>query len=147
MEKTYNLNDLALMTGFTTRTLRNYLLTGVLKGEKIDGVWRFTPEDLDRFFSEPFVKEGIRIKRSAVVFDFLAVKDKKGARTCVILDIPATLKEGNAISAFFCDKMNDASDVVFTFDWDKGFCRVILSGDAEQVSALVRAYNERDFAA
>lgn len=145
MEKTYNLNDLALMTGFTTRTLRNYLLSGVLKGEKIDGVWRFTPEDLDRFFSEPFVKEGIRIKRSAVVFDFLACKDRKKARTCVILDIPATLKQANAISSFFCDKMNDASDVVFTFDWDKGFCRVILSGDAEQVAALVRAYREREF--
>lgn len=146
MEKNYNLNDLALMTGFTTRTLRNYLLSGVLKGEKIDGVWRFTPEDLDRFFSEPFVKEGIRIKRSAVVFDFLACKDRKTARTCAILDIPATLKQANAISAFFCDKMNDACDVVFTFDWDKGFCRVILSGDAEQVAALNRAFREKRFA-
>ena len=147
MEKKYNLNDLALMTGFTTRTLRNYLLGGILKGEKIDGVWRFSEEDLDAFFKEPFVKEGIRIKRSGVVFDFLAAKGAKTARTCAILDVPADLKEGRAISTFFCDKMNDASDVVFAFDWDKGFCRVILSGDAEQVSALVRAYNERDFAA
>ena len=78
MEKKYNLNDLALMTGFTTRTLRNYLLGGILKGEKIDGVWQFSDEDLDRFFAEPFVKEGIRIKRNGVVFDFLAAKQ----RTC-----------------------------------------------------------------
>ena len=147
MEKKYNLNDLALMTGFTTRTLRNYLLGGILKGEKIDGVWQFSDEDLDRFFAEPFVKEGIRIKRNGVVFDFLAAKGAKTARTCVVLDVPATLKEGNAISRFFCDKMNDASDVVFTFDWEKGCCRVILSGDAEQVAALVRAFNETDFTA
>lgn len=143
MEKKYNLNDLALMTGFTTRTLRNYLLGGILKGEKIDGVWRFSEEDLDAFFKESFVKEGIRIKRSGVVFDFLAAKGAKTARTCAILDVPADLKEGRAISTFFCDKMNDASDVVFTFDWDKGVCRVILAGDAEQVAGLVRAFNER----
>ena len=146
MEKKYNLNDLALMTGFTTRTLRNYLLGGILKGEKIDGVWRFSEEDLDAFFKEPFVKEGIRIKRSGVVFDFLAAKGAKTARTCAILDVPADLKEGRAISTFFCDKMNDASDVVFTFDWDKGVCRVILAGDAEQVAKLVRAFNEREIA-
>lgn len=146
MEKKYNLNDLALMTGFTTRTLRNYLLGGMLKGEKIDGVWRFSEEDLDAFFKEPYVKEGIRIKRSGVVFDFLAEKGAKTPRTCVILDVPASLKEGRAISTFFCDKMNDASDVVFTFDWDKDLCRVILSGDAEQVAKLVRAFNEREIA-
>ena len=37
MEK-YNLNDLAMMTGFTTRTLRNYLNQGLLEGEKENGV-------------------------------------------------------------------------------------------------------------
>jgi hypothetical protein len=30
MEQTYNLNELAIMTGFTTRTLRNYLNQGLL---------------------------------------------------------------------------------------------------------------------
>ena len=34
MEETYSLNDLAMMTGFTTRTLRNYLTQGLLNGEK-----------------------------------------------------------------------------------------------------------------
>lgn len=146
MEKKYNLNDVALMTGFTTRTLRNYLLGGILKGEKIDGVWHFSEEDLDAFFKEPYVKEGVRIKQSGVVFDFLAGKGAKTARTCAILDVPAKLKEGREISTFFCDKMNDASDVVFTFDWDKDVCRIILAGDAEQVAGLVRAFNERKIA-
>ena len=144
MEKTYNLNDLALMTGFTTRTLRNYLLGGILKGEKIDGVWQFSGEDLDRFFNEPFVKEGLRIKRSGVVFDFLSERNKKSARTCTVLDVPAGLKAANKISAFFCDKMNDAEDVTFTFDWDKGCCRIILSGAAEGVYALVKAFYENE---
>ena len=146
MEKKYNLNDLALMTGFSTRTLRNYLVGGILKGEKTDGVWRFSDEELDAFFSDPYVKEGIRIKRNGVVYDFLAGNGRTGARTCTILDVPCSLVTANRISAFFCDKMNDASGVTFTFDWHKGFCRVILTGDAEEVMKLVRAYEDAKFA-
>ena len=145
MERKYNLNDLALMTGFSTRTLRNYLLGGILKGEKVDGVWRFSDEELDAFFGDPYVKEGIRIKRNGVVYDFLAGNGKNGARTLTILDLPVSLKKANKISAFFCDKMNDATGVSFTFDYGKGACRVILSGDGNEVAKLLRAYEETPF--
>ena len=134
MERKYNLNDLALMTGFSTRTLRNYLLGGILKGEKVDGVWRFSDEELDAFFNDPYVKEGLRIKRNGVVYDFLADRTKKTARTCTVLDIPATLGRANRISAFFCDKMNDASDVVFTFDYAHGKYSVSINGEPLSVN-------------
>ena len=142
MNGTYNLNDLAMMTGFTTRTLRNYMNQGLLKGEKTDGVWRFTAEDVDRFFAEPFVKEGLRIKRNSVVFDFLADRKKKNARTCAVLDVPAARTKGMEISRFFCDLMNDAEDTMFTFDWDSGMCRIILSGAEDQVAKMLKAYYE-----
>lgn len=140
MDGRYSLNDLALMTGFTTRTLRNYLNQGLLNGEKQNGMWQFTAEEIDRFFREPFVKEGLRIKRNGTVFDFMANKSKTQARSCVILDIPASVKKGNEISAFFCDRMNDVEDVVFNYGWDNGSCRVILSGAAGPVAELMRAY-------
>ncbi len=145
MERTYNLNDLALMTGFTTRTLRNYLNQGLLSGNKKDGIWQFTAEDTARFFSEPFVKEGLRIKRSSVVFDFMADRSKNGERSCVILDIPASAKKGAAISAFFCGKMNDAVDVSFNYGRDNGVCRVILAGAADSVSDIMKAYCAAEF--
>ena len=144
MEK-YNLNDLAMMTGFTTRTLRNYLNQGLLEGEKENGVWQFTPEQLDRFFSEPFVKEGLRIKRSSAVFDFLADRDRKTARTCVILDLHADRRKGDAVSAFFCREMREASDLQFSYGWDKGLARVILTGDAEAVAKILKAYYSAEF--
>ena len=140
MDKKYNLNDLALMTGFTTRTLRNYLNQGILNGEKANGMWQFTAEEIERFFQEPFVKEGLRIKRSSAVFDFLADRNKKQERSCMILDIPASAKKGNDISKFFCDKMNDVEDVVFNYGWDNGICRVILSGAADPVANILKAY-------
>ena len=145
VEKTYNLNDLALMTGFTTRTLRNYLNQGLLKGKKENGIWQFTAEEIDRFFNEPFVKEGLRIKRSSLVFDFMADRNKKGERTCIVLDFPATLKKGNEISAFFCDKMCDASDASFNYGWDNGICRVILAGAADSVAEIMKQYYAAEF--
>ena len=136
MERTYNLNELAMMTGFTTRTLRSYLIQGLLHGSKVNGAWQFTPEDLDRFFSEPFVRDGLRIKRNNAVYDFLADRKKQSPRACVVLDLPASAEEGREISAFFCAQMN----ANFTFDRNGGVCRVILTGAQEQVAKIMQAY-------
>ena len=140
MEKTYDLNELAMMTGFTTRTLRSYLSKGLLKGNMTDGKWQFTAEDLDAFFHEPYIREGMRIRRNSTVFDFLADTDKKGKRACLILDLPVSLAEGQKISSFFCNEMQKAEDVFFTFGHDRGQCRVILSGDLKQVMRIAEAY-------
>lgn len=140
MDKHYDLNELAMMTGFTTRTLRNYLNQGLLHGEKHDGVWQFSAEELDRFFREPFVKEGLRSKRNAIVFDFLADTAKKTNRTCVILDLPVSDEEGEAVSNFFCSKMMQAKDAVFTYHRDRGVSRVILTGPEDQVAEILREY-------
>ena len=144
MERTYDINEVAMMTGFTTRTLRNYLTQGLLKGRKEDGVWQFTAEDLESFFAEPYVKAGLRTKRSSAVFDFLADCRKKEKSTCVILDRPASRKEGDEISAFFCAEMSHAKDVVFHYGWDNGNCRVILSGAEDQVEKIMKAFYDHE---
>jgi len=145
MNGTYTLNDLAMMTGFTTRTLRNYLSQGLLKGEKTGGAWQFTAEEIERFFEEPFVKEGVRIKRSGVIFDFLSGGSRKEPRTCVILDAPATRQKGARISSFFCEQMKAVSDLTFTFDWNHDHCRVILCGAAAPAAQLLAAYHAASF--
>lgn len=141
MDRNYNLNEIAMMTGFSTRTLRNYLNQGLLKGEKVDGAWQFTAEEIDRFFAEPFVKEGLRIKRNGIVFDFLADRSKKAKRACMILDIPVSLKESKTLSDFFCKQMETVSDAVFTFDWSDGNARIILSGAEKSVAKIMEAYH------
>ena len=147
MDRTYNLNELAMMTGFTTRTLRSYLTQGLLHGSKVNGAWQFTLEELDRFFAEPFVKEGLRIKRSSAVYDFLADRRKQTPRVCVILDLPVPAKEGREISDFFCRQMEQAHDACFSFDWNGGLCRVILTGAQDQVAKIMKAFDERPFSA
>lgn len=139
----YNLNDLAMMTGLTTRTLRNYIKLGVLNGEKIDGSWQFTDEEVDEFFSDNGVKQSLRAHRHAAVYDFLADMSKKANRACLILDFAVPDEEGEEISTFFCNKVNaDGADVTFSYSRDRGLSRVILSGSEDSVTEIARAYYE-----
>ena len=82
----YTLNDIATMTRLTTRTLRNYLRMGLLAGEKVDGIWRFSEEQLWEFMDNPSVRQGMHAKQNAIVTDFLLMGGRKENRTCVILD-------------------------------------------------------------
>ena len=140
----YNLNDVAMITGLTTRTLRNYLKMDLLKGEKVDGNWSFTEEELDVFMSNPVVKQAIKTKRNAVVYDFLSDPFKKGNRICTIMDLPVSDAEALETAGFFCDLVNKSgSDITFTYNPEKGFARFILSGSEDQVVDFMKAYYER----
>ena len=140
----YNLNEVAMITGLTTRTLRNYLKLDLLKGEKIDGNWSFTDEELEAFLSNPVAKQAIKAKRNAVVYDFLSDPFKKGNLICTILDLPVSDAEAMETANFFCDLINkNGSDIDFRYNNEKGFARFILSGSEDQVVDFMKAYYER----
>ena len=140
----YNLNDVAMITGLTTRTLRNYLKLDLLTGEKVDGNWSFTDEELDAFMSNPIVKQAIKTKRNAVVFDFLSDPFKKGNRICTIMDLPVSDAEALETANFFCELIKkNGKDIKFAYNPEKGFSRFILTGSEDQVADFMKAYYER----
>ena len=102
----YNINELAVMTELSTRTLRNYLKMGVLDGEKIDGVWQFSEEHLGEFFRNPVAAPSIQAKKSALIFDFLADRKKQTNEMCVVLDLATDDEEAAEVSDFFCQAVN-----------------------------------------
>jgi len=137
----YTIDDLAIMTGLTTRTLRNYIKNGVLRGEKAGGKWRFTLEDYAAFLDDPAVRQTLRARANAVVSDFLADTAKKSDAACVILDFAATDEEGERIADFFCDGANRFAGVKFSYSRRRGVSRVILTGDRARVTELAAAYD------
>ena len=52
MNEYYTINDIATMTGLTTRTVRNYIKLGLLDGEKMDGIWQFSIEAVSAFMAD-----------------------------------------------------------------------------------------------
>ena len=45
----YLISHMTLFTGLSDRTIRNHMAAGFLQGEKINGLWHFTPEPVDAF--------------------------------------------------------------------------------------------------
>lgn len=139
----YNINDLAMMSGLSTRTLRNYLKMGLLDGEKIDGVWQFSEESLGKFFCDPAIAPSIQAKRNALVFDFLADRKKQANEMCVVLDLAADDGEAEEVSDFFCRAMNDCqAGVRFAFEKIGQNVRVILTGREDCVQEIMKKYYE-----
>ena len=136
----YTIQHIVLITGLTDRTIRGYLATGLLEGEKINGLWHFTPEQVETFLRHPAVRPSILAKNNAIIYDFLAEDRKQDAEMCVILDLPGD--NPKRIAEFFCYTIStgDFHDFRFAFDSAGGTPRVILKGDPQQIRALLDQY-------
>ena len=140
----YTLNNIATMTGLTTRTLRNYLKMGLLMGEKVEGVWQFSEEQLYAFMDNPSVRQGMHAKQNAIVTDFLLMGGRKEDRTCVILDYCMEWEDAKRVLDFFRDKINEQGEDELRFGMErhKKNVRLIISGSEAAVKEIMKCYYE-----
>lgn len=136
----YLISHLVLATGLSDRTIRNYISSGILQGEKINGLWHFTPEQVESFICHPAVRPSILAKQHSAVYDFLLDKKKNACETCVIMDLPG--KNKKEIAEFFCYRISsdDYQNVHFSFDGVSSVPRIILKGNTTEVLQLVNGY-------
>lgn len=139
----YTIHHITLFTGLTDRTIRNYINLGILEGEKSNGLWHFTEEQVDAFIRHPAVRPSIQAKQNAIIYDFLLDTKKQEPQVCMILDLPGADEAGTA--AFFNDSIcnGDFHNLRFFFDAFSGTPRVILKGPADQILTLVNRYYQR----
>lgn len=139
----YNINSIVMISGLTDRTIRSYISSGILEGEKINGLWHFTPEQVEAFLRHPAVRPSILAKNNGMVYDFLLQDKKPHPEACIILDLPGA--DEKEAAEFFCYAINNDnySDLQFRFDSVSGTPRIILRGAPDQVLALVNAYYSR----
>ena len=144
MKDAFSINDLAMITGLSTRTIRTYITTGFLSGEKIDGAWVFTHEQVLAFIENKAVQPSIKAKKNAIVFDFLGTKPYNNDKMCTILDLAA--KEALTASVFFCEKISECSpeaELRFASDPVGTGVRLILSGSPKDVMNLMNQYYDK----
>ena len=143
MKDTFSINDLAMITGLSTRTIRTYITAGFLSGEKVDGAWVFTPEQVQAFTENKAVQPSIKAKKNAIVFDFLGTKPYNTDKMCIILDLAA--REAMNASVFFCKKISACTpeaELRFASDPVGTGVRMILSGSPRDVMNLMNQYHE-----
>lgn len=136
----YLINHLVLFTGLTDRTIRKYISAGILEGEKINGLWHFTPEQVERFNRNPAVRPSILAKNNGLVYDFLLNDKKSREESCLVLDLPGA--DRRVIAEYFCYEISNGGyqNIRFSFDGVGGTPRVILTGETDAVLELVRGY-------
>jgi len=137
----YTINHVTLITGLSERTVRSHIASGILQGEKINGLWHFSPRQVEDFLSHPAVRPAILTKNNTIVYDFLLDSKKSRPQCCIILDMPG--EDQKAVAEYFCYTISsgDFSDLRFSFDSVDGVPRVILRGHTDQVMELVKGYN------
>lgn len=146
MQEMYTINHVALMSGLSSRTIRNYMKMGFIEGELINGVRHFSAEEVGALFANPNVAPAIQAKRNALIFDFLADDHKQRDEMCTVIDEQATLEDANAISEFFCDAINREWQGVirFGFSFNGSWARVILTGPEDAVQQLLTSYHNAE---
>ncbi len=136
----YTIRHVVLATGLSDRTIRNYIASGFLEGELINGVWHFTPEQVEKFISDPAVRPSILAKNNAIIYDFLSENKKTDHESCIILDLPDD--SPRKVSEFFCRAIceGDYKNIRFSFDSVGAVPRVILKGYTKDIIGLVSSY-------
>lgn len=139
MEKLYTVKDIAIMTGLTERTIRNYIKDGKLKGKKIGVQWRFTEDDIKRLFEDEGVSNNITESNHDRVLEFL--KEKAEPNTgAIALNIPVTDKEKLSRKIQRITKlMNENVNLRFSYQhFEKdGIAQFILIGNIRTIQEFI----------
>lgn len=148
-QKLYTVADVAELTGLTSRTIRNYLKDGTLRGRKIGVQWRFTEEDIERLFSEVDAAGQKVLHPQDVILDFLRETEEEGLRGCLVLDIPCETEQMRE----YAEKIRECAgenEETLLFAWEEveghQVLRVAASGETgklEEFAARMREIEKR----
>lgn len=125
LEKLYTVEDIAQMTALTSRTIRNYLRSGLLKGRKIGGQWRFTTADIQSMLGRSEVSTAMQAQQKQAVLDFIdgVNTDVRGTmQICSMIDWYAPQEAAEEKSRALCALVNAAKGeeyLSFRYDYVK----------------------------
>ena len=137
----YTLAQLALMTGYSVRSLRNFYRQGILTGTLTAGRYVFSQEDVERFVEQPLIKSGIQIKAKMRVQHFLEEEHTRQPAACLIYDQPGG-KHAERLNRILLRYINGECrgelEYTFIFDSKNDVGRFIFAGQAGEIAAVLQ---------
>lgn len=142
----FTLEQVSMLTGLTTRALRNYMKDGFLQGDKSSGKWLFTPEQYMAFTNHPTVEPALQTKKMNIITSFINSHPESCNRVCVILDVKENVRDTllfflNAVREVAAS--DESSEELFQFSSDKlgdDIVRFIIRGEENLVLELLTKY-------
>lgn len=132
----YSIEEVSMMSGLTTRTIRNYLKEGLVQAAKEDGKWVFTVDDFTDMLSNSYVSAAVKAKNNAPVFDFLANERKKSDSVCMVIDRILGEEETVSFISKVCSLQSVAGNVEMRLEKKGGNIRVVLAGAESAVREM-----------
>lgn len=142
-EKLYTVEDIAKMTGLTSRTIRNYLKDGRLKGKKIGVQWRFTEDNIKELFKDKDFSDSVEEAKNQIVFDFMSDKEVESLNICSVIDYPCESADKVKV---ICEKALEIVNgykqigfVKFSYQFQEEYkkARFIIIGEIECVQRIL----------
>jgi hypothetical protein len=148
MKEFFTIDDLATMTMLSTRTLRNYIKQGFFDGEKIDGVWKFTTEDIDRILKNDFINQSIQSKKNGIVYEYMANDIKLVNTVCSIYDYNNIgNEEAKRMCSIIMELINtnqyDSLKFSYSYNQKTKMVRIILTGTTNGIYNLMNTFSEK----
>ncbi len=139
-KKTYTVNEVSELTGFTTRTIRNYIKSGKLSGKKLANQWRFTEEDISALSQLTQKRSKFKDKQ----FEFLNYINNcniKIPNSCYICCYPSNkIEDLNSLRKEISKTQNPyskiTSDFFYHYNYKKRQSEFILYGTIDQVEKM-----------
>lgn len=151
MKKTlYTVDDVAKMTGLTSRTIHTYIRDGKLQGKKVGVQWRFTEENIDELFKDKKVENDVMDSRNSIVLEFLEKKDRHMPEICSVIDYPS---QDRKLADTLCQKLldfvntcqeNEAPKFSYQYIEKQRVARFIVIGEIQQVNELIQLVNTKE---
>lgn len=139
MKEICTIEDIAVMTGLSTRTIRTYIANGQLDGEKVDGAWQFTLEQFSAFLKEDMVRQSIQAKANGIVYDFLLMDRRREQSACLVWDWPVEGGEAEGVLREKLMEQVNAHGLRCSYRYENGTARAILSGAPEALAEVLTA--------
>lgn len=86
MEKYYTVDDVAEMTGLTSRTIRTYIADGRLTGLRLGKQWRFSEADIAKLYRTPGADDEQRKDEVAEAASAFNTERHNSLSACIIVD-------------------------------------------------------------
>lgn len=149
LQELYTVEQVAEMLSVTSRTIRNYLRSGILKGRKLGGQWRFTEEEIRAMFETDSVRNKVEAEMEQEWIDFMKspVAGPAGEiRVCSCVDVALPQAE----VASLCERLYQnliSNDAPLTFRYhylfQEGIGRFLLIAPPSTIAEAMRILEGR----
>ena len=142
MSTKLTIEQVATLSGFSTRSIRGFIKNGFLEGDKSTGKWLFTFEQYQAFTNHPAISPTVSSKKLAGILSFLNEPLEDNNRICVILDVRK--EDAKAATKFFLTRLaefeTEDADMTYSSDTVPNGSRHIIYGTHKDVTAFLEGY-------